>query len=243
MSPAPALSIVLPVYNEVDNLGPLWAELAELLPTLAESVEVIFVDDGSTDGSGDVLARLAKDDRRIRLLRFEANAGLSAAFYAGLKATRGRVVATMDSDLQSDPRDIAMLMTYLGDADAVVGWRFIRHDSWLKRLSSRIANGIRKAVTGDSVQDSACSLRVMRGECVDAVPPYTGMHRFVPSLLKLAGFRVVEVPVHHRPRRFGQSKYGVGNRAVTAFVDLLAVRWMMRRRLRYRIAEEIPPRP
>src|SRR5262249_45394744 len=158
----------LPVFNEADSLGPLWAELVEVLPTLADSVEVIFVDDGSTDGSGDLLHRLAKDDPRVRFLRFESNAGLSAAFYAGLHAARGRIVAPMDSDLQSDPRDIRMLMTYLGQADAVVGWRHVRHDSWLKRLSSRIANGIRKAVTGDSVQDSACSLRVMRGECVSA---------------------------------------------------------------------------
>jgi glycosyltransferase involved in cell wall biosynthesis len=239
MSARPELSVVLPVYNEADNLGPLWAELVQVLPTLAESVEVIFVDDGSTDGSADILHRLAKDDPRIRLLRFEANAGLSAAFFAGLQATRGRLVATMDSDLQSDPRDIAMLMTHLRDADAVVGWRFIRHDSWLKRLSSRIANGIRKAVTGDHVQDSACSLRVMRAECVVAMPPYTGMHRFMPTLLKIAGFRVVQVRVNHRPRRFGRSKFGVSDRAFSAFADLLVVRWMMARRLRYRIAERI----
>ncbi len=243
MSPRPALSIVLPVYNEADSLGPLWTELVEILPTLAESAEVIFVDDGSTDGSADILHRLAKDDRRIRLLRFESNAGLSAAFYAGLQATRGQIVATMDSDLQSDPRDIGMLMTYLREADAVVGWRFVRHDSWLKRLSSRIANGIRKAVTGDAVQDSACSLRVMRQECVMAVPPYTGMHRFMPTLLKIAGFRVVQVRVNHRPRRFGRSKFGVSDRAFSAFADLLVVRWMMARRLRYRIAERIDSAP
>jgi len=241
MTARPDLSIVLPVYNEADNLGPLWAELVDVMPTLAESVEVIFVDDGSDDGSADILQRMAKDDSRIRLLRFEANAGLSAAFYAGLQATRGRLVATMDSDLQSDPRDIAMLMTHLRDADAVVGWRFIRHDSWLKRLSSRIANGIRKVVTGDHVQDSACSLRVMRGECVSAMPPYTGMHRFMPTLLKIAGFRVVQVRVNHRPRRFGRSKFGVSDRAFSAFADLLVVRWMMARRLRYRIAERIEP--
>jgi len=241
MTARPDLSIVLPVYNEADNLGPLWAELVDVMPTLAESVEVIFVDDGSDDGSADILHRMAKDDSRIRLLRFEANAGLSAAFYAGLQATRGRLVATMDSDLQSDPRDIAMLMTHLRDADAVVGWRFIRHDSWLKRLSSRIANGIRKVVTGDHVQDSACSLRVMRGECVSAMPPYTGMHRFMPTLLKIAGFRVVQVRVNHRPRRFGRSKFGVSDRAFSAFADLLVVRWMMARRLRYRIAERIEP--
>lgn len=239
MSERPELSVVLPVYNEAESLEPLWAELVEVLPKVADSAEVIFVDDGSTDGSVDVLYRLAKDDRRVRLLRFETNAGLSAAFYAGLQAARGRVIATMDSDLQSDPRDLAMLIGHLRDADAVVGWRQVRHDSWLKRLSSRIANGVRKAVTGDAVQDSACSLRVMRGECVSAVPPYTGMHRFMPTLLKIAGFRVIQVRVNHRPRRFGRSKFGVSDRAFSAFADLLVVRWMMGRRLSYRIVERI----
>ena len=241
MTTGPALSIVLPVFNEVENLPPLWQELQAVLPGLADSAEVIFVDDGSTDGSGEILQRLAKDDPRIRLLRFGANAGLSAAFYAGLQAARGLVIATMDSDLQNDPRDIRMLMEYLPAADAVVGWRHVRHDAWLKRLSSRIANGIRKTVTGDAVQDSACSLRVMRRECVVAVPPYVGMHRFMPTLLKVAGFRVVQVRVNHRARRFGRSKFGVSDRAFSAFADLLVVRWMMARRLRYRIAERVDP--
>jgi glycosyltransferase involved in cell wall biosynthesis len=184
---------------------------------------------------------LAKEDPRVRLIRFEANAGLSASFYAGLQATRGRIVATMDSDLQSDPRDIAVLMQHLGDADAVVGWRQVRHDSWLKRVSSRIANAVRKAVTGDSVQDSACSLRVMRREGVIAMPPFTGMHRFMPTLLKIAGFRVIQVRVNHRARKYGRSKFGVSDRAFSAFADLLVVRWMMGRRLRYRIAEQVDP--
>jgi glycosyltransferase involved in cell wall biosynthesis len=241
MTVTPTLSIVLPVYNEADSLAPLWQELLDVLPGLAASVEVVFVDDGSTDGSAEILQRLAKEDPRVRLIRFEANAGLSAAFYAGLQAARGRLIATMDSDLQNDPRDIAMLMTHLGDADAVVGWRQVRHDSWLKRMSSRIANAVRKAVSGDRVEDSACSLRVMRRECVVAVPPFTGMHRFMPTLLKTAGFRVVQIRVNHRARQHGRSKFGVSDRAFSAFADLLVVRWMMRRRLRYRIAEQSGP--
>ena len=233
--------MVLPVYNEVENLPILWRELALVLPGLAGPAEVIFVDDGSTDGSADVLRQLAKDDQRIRLIRFEQNIGLSAAFYAGLQAARGRIICTMDSDLQNDPRDIGMLMSHLGEADAVVGWRHIRRDSWLKRMSSRIANGIRKAFTGDAVQDTACSLRVMRRECVAAVPPYMGMHRFMPTLLRIAGFRVVQVRVNHRPRRFGRSKFSVVDRAFSAFADLLVVRWMMGSRLRYTIVERIDP--
>jgi glycosyltransferase involved in cell wall biosynthesis len=231
------LSVVLPVFNEAESLPALWRELVDVLPRLSARVEVIFVDDGSTDDSAHIIRTLARDDSRVRLLRLEANAGLSAAFYAGFQAARGRVVATMDSDLQSDPGDLPALLAALTDADAVMGWRQIRYDSWLKRISSRIANGIRKAMTGDPVQDSACSLRVMRRECLAAIPPFAGMHRFVPTLIRLAGFRVKQQPVHHRPRRFGQSKFGVSNRALPAFVDLLAVLWMMRRRLRYRIAE------
>jgi dolichol-phosphate mannosyltransferase len=238
MRPEPALTVVLPVYNEAESLPWLWSELKEVLPSLASSAEVIFVDDGSTDGSAEIVRRLAKDDPRIRLLRFEANAGLSAAFYAGFQAARGQVIATMDSDLQTDPREIATLLAHLDGVDAVVGWRQIRRDAWLKRISSRLANAIRRSVTGDPVHDSASSLRVMRRQCVSAVPPYAGMHRFVPTLLKVAGFRVAEVPVHHRPRRYGYSKFGVRNRAWRAFLDLLAVRWMMRRRLRYAIVEQ-----
>ncbi|HYB43359.1 MAG TPA: glycosyltransferase family 2 protein [Candidatus Methylomirabilis sp.] len=235
------LSIVLPVHNEVESLPVLWRELAEVLPGLGEPAEVIFVDDGSTDGSVDVLHQLAEGDPRIRLIRFDENAGLSAAFYAGLQAARGHIIATMDSDLQNDPRDIGMLISHLGTADAVVGWRHIRRDSWLKRISSLIANGIRKAITGDRVHDTACSLRVMRRECVTAVPPFTGMHRFMPTLLRIAGFHVVQVPVNHRERRFGRSKFGVADRAFSAFADLLAVRWMMGSRLRYKIVERIDP--
>ena len=237
-----ALSVILPVHDEAENLPILWKEVAEVLPALASSAEVIFVDDGSIDGSAEIIRNLARQDSRIRLLRFEKNAGLSAAFHAGFQAARGRIVATLDSDLQNDPRDLPALVARLDGADAAVGMRLIRHDSLVKRVSSRIGNGVRRALTGDPVQDSACSLRVMKRECLSAVPPYMGMHRFIPSLLKMAGFRVVEVPVHHRPRKFGRSKYGVGNRALTAFVDLLAVRWMMGRRLHYRIAEETPPR-
>jgi glycosyltransferase involved in cell wall biosynthesis len=240
-APEVELSVVLPVYNEADSILLLWAELTAVLPRVAASAEVIFVDDGSTDGSAEVIRRLALADARVRLLRFEANAGLSAAFYAGFQAARGCLVATMDSDLQSDPADLPALIARLDTADAAVGWRQIRHDSWLKRISSRVGNGIRKAVTGDAVQDSACSLRVMRRECLAAVPPFGGMHRFIPTLVRIAGFRVVQVPVHHRARQYGRSKFGVSNRAVPAFMDLLAVFWMMRRRLRYRIAERIGP--
>ena len=225
------LSIVIPVYNEVESLPTLAAELDEALRRLGRSAEIIFVDDGSTDGSDALLKALAGADRRMRVIRFARNAGQSAAFYAGLQASRGRYVATMDADLQNDPCDLALLWGYLAQYDAAVGWRSRRRDGGLKRLSSRVANAVRRAVTGHAVHDSACSLRVMRRECITAIPPFDGMHRFVPTLVQLAGYRVIEVPVSHRPRRFGTSKYGIRNRAGRAFADLLAIRWMMSRRL------------
>lgn len=233
------VSVILPVFNGAENLPILWQELEEVLRGLGQPTEVIFIDDGSTDGSADVIRTLVHRDARVRLLRFRAHAGLTAAFHAGFTATRGRIIVTMDSDLQSDPRDIGTLLAGLESCDAAVGWRRVRQDSWLKRVSSRLANAIRNALTGDRVRDSACSLRAMRRECQDAIPPHDGMHRFVPTLLKMAGYRVLEVPVNHRPRRFGRSKFGIRNRLRRPFEDLLAVRWMMARRLRYEIVEEV----
>jgi glycosyltransferase involved in cell wall biosynthesis len=233
------LSVVVPMYNEVDNVPLLWEELDAALSKLGRETEILFVDDGSTDGSAAAVRLLMQRDPRVRLLSFEANAGLTAAFHAGYTAARGAIVVTMDADLQNDPRDMELLLAALegADADAAVGCRSRRRDPWLKRISSRIANAIRNRVTGDRVTDSACSLRAMRRECIRAIPPYSGMHRFVPTLLRMAGYHVVEVPVHHRPRTLGRSKYGLWNRALPAFLDLLAVRWMMRRIVRYRSRE------
>jgi glycosyltransferase involved in cell wall biosynthesis len=234
------LSIVVPMFNEVDNVPLLWGELEAVLAKMGRRAEVIFVDDGSTDGSGEAVQALTKRDARVRLLSFEANAGLSAAFKAGYAAARAPIVATLDADLQNDPADIERLLAALEGADAAVGYRERRRDHWRKRISSRIANAIRNRVTGDRVRDSACSLRVMRRECLAAILPFSGMHRFVPTLLRLAGYRVVEVPVNHRPRGLGRSKFGIWNRALPAFLDLLVVRWMMRRTVRPRIRENAP---
>jgi len=233
------LSIILPVHNEAESLPSLWGELADAIAKGCWSTEVIFVDDGSTDGGAAIIRSLCARDPRVRLLRLDKNHGLSAAMDAGLRHARGRVVVTMDSDLQNDPRDIATLLAGLDGWDAVTGWRRDRHDTWLKRMSSRIANGIRNIVMQDSVRDSACSLRAMRRHCLPDLPRFRGFHRFIPNLLRLAGHRVLEVPVHHRARQFGVSHYGVRNRALIAFQDLLAVRWMKVRQLRYEAHEEL----
>jgi dolichol-phosphate mannosyltransferase len=234
------LSVVIPMLNEVDNVPLLWEELDAVLAKLGRRAEILFVDDGSTDGSADAVQAVMKRDPRVRLLSFDANAGLTAAFNAGYAAARAPVIVTMDADLQNDPRDVELLLAALESADAAVGYRSRRRDRWRKRISSRIANAIRNRLTGDLVRDSACSLRAMRRGCVAAIPPFSGMHRFVPTLLRMAGYRVVEVPVHHRPRSLGRSKFGVWDRALPAFIDLLVVRWMMRRTVRPRIREIAP---
>jgi dolichol-phosphate mannosyltransferase len=243
MTAAPVeLSVVLPVFNEVESLPILWEELQPVLKTISGGAEVIVVDDGSTDGSPDFVRLVQAMDRRVRLIRLMRNAGLSAAFAAGMRAARGRIVVTLDADLQSDPADIPSLLRELDRWDAACGWRRARHDPWLRRASSRFANRLRAAVLGDRIRDSACSLRAMHRRCVDDLDLFNGFHRFIPALLRQAGYRVIEVPVHHRPRRFGEAHYGVRNRVWRAFVDMLGVRWRQSRRLRYEAQEE-PPAP
>ena len=232
---APEITVILPVFNEASSLALLWPELIGILDTHWRRVEIIFVDDASTDGSAEWLRDLARRDARVHYVRFALRAGLSAALDAGYRRARSPIVVTMDSDLQNDPADIPRLVDALRDADAAAGGRVRRHDTWLKRASSRVANVIRNWITRETVRDSACTLRAMRRECATALPPFDGMHRFLPTLMRLSGFRVVEVPVGHRPRRFGRSKFGVRNRAGRAFVDLLVVRWMQARVLRYAI--------
>jgi glycosyltransferase involved in cell wall biosynthesis len=237
-APAPELSVVLPAYNEAESLPRLWSELGPVLDALGRTAEVIIVDDGSTDATPAIARDLHKTDPRVRLLRLAANCGLSAALDAGFTRARGRIVITMDTDLQNDPRDVPRMLAHLDAYDAVTGWRQRRDDPWLKRVSSRVANAVRNAVTREAVHDSACTLRVMRRECLDGVPRFRGFHRFMPTLLRMAGCRVLELPVAHRARRFGVSHYGIRNRVFVAFEDLLAVRWMQSRRLRYEVTEE-----
>jgi glycosyltransferase involved in cell wall biosynthesis len=235
------LSVVIPVFNEEDNLDPLWQELRPVLDRLGLAFEVVFVDDGSRDRSAEIIRGFRERDARVRLVRLKANAGETAANEAGFKVARGRWVVTMDADLQNDPADIPTLLSHLDRWDAVTGWRVNRAagDSIVRRVSSRIANGIRNRLSDESVQDSGCTFRAFRRECLRELTLYRGFHRFIPTLLRMRGYRVLEIPVNHRRRRFGESKYGVMNRAFVAFADLLAVRWMKSRLLRYEIAEDL----
>ncbi len=227
----PHLSVVVPVYDEVDSLTPLHRELDAALASVSGGVEIVFVDDGSGDGSLEVLREIARKDERVRVLAMGDNRGQSAALDAGFRAARGAWIATLDADLQNDPADLPRLLDHRDGCDVVNGVRVDRRDDWLRILSSRIANAVRNRVTGETVSDVGCSLRVMRGSLVRRIKLYRGLHRFLPTLLRMEGARIVEIPVSHRPRRFGRSKYGIRNRLGQALVDLLVVRWMQRRSL------------
>lgn len=229
---SPAVSVVVPVFNEEDNLPILQSELRAALAGLDN--EIIFVDDGSTDHSADKIERAPN----VRILRFEENAGQSAALYAGVKAARGQTIVMIDSDLQNDPADIPRLLAEISrGADLVCGYRAERKDKLAKRLTSRIANLVRSRFTKDYVRDTGCTLKAMRRECADTLVPFKGMHRFIPALVRGAGYQLIEIPVNHRPRRFGQTKYGFGSRAVRATMDMFGVRWLLSRRLAYKIRD------
>jgi dolichol-phosphate mannosyltransferase len=231
---SPAFSVIVPLYNEEANLPILQEELRVALSGL--DYEIIFVDDGSVDRTAERIEAAAN----IHVIRFEKNSGQSAAIYAGLTASRGATVVVIDGDLQNDPADIPKLLAEIAcGADLVCGYRVKRRDTVVKRLTSRIANVVRSRYTKDGVRDTGCTLKAMRRECVSALFPFKGMHRFIPALVKAAGYQLVEVPVNHRPRRFGQSKYGLGNRALRATIDMFGVRWLLSRRLNYKIREKI----
>jgi dolichol-phosphate mannosyltransferase len=238
----PEISVVIPVYNEEENLPVLAEEIhAAMAPveTLGRPYEIILVDDGSTDKSPAVMARLAREDPHIRILRQRRNSGQSAALDAGVRHARGEIVVTLDADLQNDPADIPRLLERMEGFDVVSGVRAKRRDTWVRRVSSKIANGIRNRVTHESVTDVGCTLRAMRIEYLRRIPVFNGMHRFLPTLLRMEGARVTEVPVNHRPRLHGQPKYNIRNRIFRALADLFGVRWMQTRWIDRRLAEEV----
>lgn len=241
-SSQPWISVVIPIKDERDNLRPLTDQLLKVLQTREESdtapFEIIYVDDGSSDGSSELLDRLAAEHPPVTVWHFDRNYGQSAGFDAGFKRSTGALIATMDGDLQNDPADIGVLLAHAKDYDLVCGWRTNRHDSLIRKISSRVANAVRSAVTGDRVHDTGCSLKLFRRPVVDRLQMFTGMHRFFPALALMHGFTVTEVPVRHHPRTHGVSKYGVGNRLFKGLYDLIAVRWMQTRVLRYRVREK-----
>ncbi|MBI1795860.1 MAG: glycosyltransferase family 2 protein [Candidatus Eisenbacteria bacterium] len=228
------LSIVVPAYDERENLPILLAELRAALVAVERAWEIVLVDDGSRDGTGEWIVRESARDPRVVAVRLARNGGQSAALAAGFRHARGAVIVTLDADLQNDPADLPLLLAGLESADVVSGARRRRHDSWTRRFSSRIANAVRRSVIGDPLTDIGCSFKAYRREALDGLPMFAGAHRFLPALCLFRGARVIEVPLAHRPRRHGRSKYGVGNRLGRGLYDLIGVRWLKSRMLETR---------
>lgn len=224
----PELSIVIPVYNEGENIAPLYREVTDALVALGRPYEVIVVDDGSTDDSFARLRQVHQQDPRWRIIRFRRNFGQAAGFAAGFAAARGQVVVTLDADLQNDPRDIGKLLDKLAEGyDIVSGWRTERKEPFLsRRLPSMTANRMISGATRVSLHDYGCSLKAYRSEVVKGIRLYGELHRFIPALASWMGVRVAEVPVNDRQRRFGKSKYGI-SRTLRVFLDLITVRFML----------------
>ncbi len=226
---------MIPLYNEEENIPILQKELTAALAGL--SYEIVFVDDCSQDAT---FSRIERGPQ-IRVLQFEKNSGQSAAMHAGINAARGEVIVLLDGDLQNDPADIPKLLKEIDNGyDLVCGYRAKRKDTVVKRLTSRVANFVRSRFTRDGVRDTGCTLKAMRTECRRTLVPFYGMHRFIPALVKGAGYKITEMPVNHRARQFGVSKYGFGNRALRATIDMLGVRWLLSRQLMYKVKADSP---
>lgn len=233
------LSVIVPVKNEEESVTILAQEVKEVLSAYPWQWECLFVDDGSSDGTLSRIKALHGEEPRIRFISFDHNHGQTAAMLAGFREAQGRILATLDGDGQNDPRDLPVMVKKImtGQADLVNGRRARRHDSFIRKISSRIGNGFRNRITRDTVADVGCSIRVFRRECVANFPPFEGLHRFFPTLVSMQGFTRVEVPVNHRPRQSGLSKYGIRNRLWKGMRDTLAVRWMKSRMIDYSIAD------
>lgn len=232
------LTIVIPIYNEVDNLSMLEQKVGDYLTHAVRSACVLLVDDGSTDGSAEAIRALCERHPHFYFLRFARNAGLSAAIKAGIDATASRFVGYMDADMQTTPEDFNELLAYADEYTLVTGIRANRKDTFFKRLQSKIANGFRRSMTHDGATDTGCPLKVMQTAYARRIPFFTGMHRFLPALMLLQeGGCYKEIPVRHFPRTAGVSKYHLWNRLVSPFMDCFAYRWMKKRYINYRVAE------
>lgn len=228
-------SVVIPLKNEEGNIVDLIDELEPVMQSLNAPWELICINDGSTDRTPEILFRLVKEKPYLRVLTFDRNYGQSCAFDAGFKNAAGDWIITLDGDRQNDPADIPKLLALKENNDLICGWRTNRKDPWHKKITSRLANFVRSRFCSDDIQDTGCSLKVYRKECLKEIKMYKGMHRFLPALFKIEGFRIAEVPVHHRERMQGVTKYNFLNRSFNTIADMLAVRWMWKRHINYRI--------
>jgi len=235
---SPWASVIVPIKDERENLSPLLTSLLKVLDSHETSrlrlYEILFVDDGSSDGSSEELDRLAAQHSHVRVFHFDRNYGKTCALDAGFGQSSGEIIIQIDGDLQQDSEDILKLLPYTTTYDLVCGWRQQRQDGLVKKLSSLIANRVRNCLTHDGIHDTACPLKIFRRPVLERIRLFEGMHRFFPALAVMHGFTVTEVPVRHYPRIHGVSKYGMGNRLFKSLYDLIAVRWMQNRVLRYK---------
>jgi glycosyltransferase involved in cell wall biosynthesis len=242
MTESPLISVVVPCYNEQDNLEPLVNTLTEVLNPLNVTYEIVVTDDCSKDNSWNILKKITAANPRVVAQRFEKNAGQSAALWAGIKAARGQYIATLDADMQNDPRDLPKFLEAMKTADCICGNRKAKRaegDNFIRQISSKIANGVRNWITHETVSDSGCCYRMFKRECAADLKFFKGMHRFLPTLFKIEGFSVAEIPVNHQHRLAGVSKYGVWNRVFASSYDLFAVRWMQKRMFRFKVKDRI----
>jgi glycosyltransferase involved in cell wall biosynthesis len=219
------LSVVVPLYDEQDSVGPLYDSIKKSVTQITDEHEILFVDDGSVDDTFSVAASLADDDSRLRVIKFRRNYGQTPAMAAGIDEARGRIIVTMDGDLQNDPRDIPKFLAKMEEGfDIVVGWRFDRQDKLVSRkIPSKIANWIIGKVTGVPIKDNGCSLKAFRADVIKSVPLYSEMHRFIPAMASIAGPRIAEIQVRHHARQYGESKYGL-SRVYKVLFDLLTIK-------------------
>jgi dolichol-phosphate mannosyltransferase len=228
----PEISVVVPLRNEGPNVVPLARQVFNALGNEPRGIELILVDDGSTDDTWERIAEARRADGRVRGLRHARSRGQSAALWTGFKASRSEVIATLDGDLQNDPADLPKMLTELTSCDMVCGVRTQRHDAALRRISSAVARWARKAVLGVDFRDSGCNLRVLKRSVLETLPPFDGLHRFMPILAQGGGAVVREMPVTHHPRTAGLTKYGIGNRLGRGICDLVMVRWYLKRQIK-----------
>jgi dolichol-phosphate mannosyltransferase len=236
------ISVVVPCHNERDNLRPLVDGIRAAVEPLRQPYEILLTDDCSTDDSWTIMQELAAADPHVRAQRFEYNCGQSAALWAGIQSARGRFIVTLDADMQNPPGEIPKFIAALKQADCVCGSRVenrAKGDNFVRIASSRIANWVRNKVSGETISDAGCCYRAFRRECVANVKFFKGAHRFLPTLIKMEGFTVTEIPIAHHPRHTGTTHYGVWNRLFKSSADLLAVRWMKKRVIRYRIRDTL----
>jgi glycosyltransferase involved in cell wall biosynthesis len=231
------VSVVIPIKNEEENAIKLAEELNVAMNQQPWEWECIWIDDGSTDKSNELLSKLSTQDQHHKIITFVENAGQSAAFHAGFHAAKGKIIATIDGDRQNDPADIPLVVEKIltEDWDMVNGYRATRQDNQMRKLASKIGNGVRNAVTGKTVRDVGCSTRAFKRECVQELPCFKGMHRFLPTFVSMKGYKITEIPVNHRQRELGTSKYTTWNRMWVGIADVMGVRWLRKRAFNYQI--------